>query len=83
MTQRDTDHATAATTATETHREPHGAAAPHGVADDAGAHGGHGGTPEDPLGPVDVAAWGAGALGIVLGLVVAACFLVATVTRPA
>jgi hypothetical protein len=83
MTHRDPDHTTAATTATETHREPHGAAAPHGAADDVAGHGGHGGTPDEPLGPVDAAAWGAGALGIVLGLVVAACFLVATVARPA
>jgi hypothetical protein len=36
---------------------------------------GHGG---ETLGPVDVAAWGAGALGVVLGLVVAVCFVLAT-----
>jgi hypothetical protein len=29
-------------------------------------------------GPIDVAAWGAGALGVGLGLVVAACFALAT-----
>jgi hypothetical protein len=30
------------------------------------------------LGPVDVMAWGAGALGVLLGLVVAFCFVLAT-----
>lgn len=34
----------------------------------------------DALGPIDVFAWGAGALGIALGLVVAACFVLATAT---
>lgn len=33
---------------------------------------------EEPLGPIDVAAWGAGVLGIALGLVVAVCFYVVT-----
>jgi hypothetical protein len=33
---------------------------------------------EEPLGPIDVAAWGAGALGILLGAVVAFCFGMAT-----
>lgn len=42
----------------------------HGHDDD--AHG------EAPLGPVDVAAWGAGVLGIALGAVVAFCFGMAT-----
>jgi hypothetical protein len=36
---------------------------------------GHG---ADALGPIDVAAWGAGALGVALGLAVAFCFVVAT-----
>jgi hypothetical protein len=31
----------------------------------------------DPLGPIDLTAWGAGILGIVLGLVVAAGLLIA------
>ena len=66
----------AETTGTETHREPHGAAMPHGASDDIEAHG------EDThfattLGPVDVEAWLAGALGIALGLVVAACLAIA------
>jgi hypothetical protein len=33
---------------------------------------------EEPLGPIDVFAWGAGAVGLVLGAVVAACFALAT-----
>jgi hypothetical protein len=33
---------------------------------------------EDTLGPVDVAAWGAGILGILIALVIAACFALAT-----
>ena len=34
----------------------------------------------DPLGPIDVYAWGAGALGVVLGLAVAWAFALATRT---
>ena len=48
-------------------------AGPHG-ADDHGAdhgHDDHGHGDGDVLGPVDVLAWGAGALGILAGLVVA------------
>lgn len=43
-------------------------------------HGGHGEHAEasEPLGPIDPLAWGAGALGVVLGLVIAACFALAT-----
>ena len=49
---------------------------PHGSMDDHGeAHGhddhAHGGAGGGALGPVDTAAWGAGLLGILLGLVVA------------
>jgi hypothetical protein len=33
---------------------------------------------ERALGPIDVAAWGAGALGVLLGAVVAICFVLAT-----
>jgi hypothetical protein len=33
---------------------------------------------EEPLGPIDLAAWGAGVLGILAGLIVAACFVLAT-----
>jgi hypothetical protein len=36
---------------------------------------GHG---EDALGPIDTAAWLAGALGVVLGIAVTVCFVLAT-----
>lgn len=74
----DRDHATAGDTATETHREPHGAAAPHGAADDIAAHGHDDMDDSEPLGPVDIDAWAAGAVGIALGLIVAVCFVLAT-----
>jgi hypothetical protein len=70
------DETTAGETATETHHEPHGAAAPHGPDDDVPEHemdDAH----AEVLGPVDVMAWSAGAGGILLGLLVAACLLVA------
>lgn len=43
---------------------------------------GHGhddhGHAEEPLGPLDIQAWGAGALGVVIGLAVTTCFVLAT-----
>jgi len=36
---------------------------------------------EEPLGPIDIAAWAAGALGVAIGIVIAACFVVATAAR--
>ncbi len=33
---------------------------------------------EEPLGPIDVPAWGAGILGVLLGLVVVVAFVLAT-----
>lgn len=33
---------------------------------------------EEPLGPIDTTAWAAGIVGVVLGLVVALCFVLAT-----
>jgi len=33
---------------------------------------------EEPLGPIDVRAWGAALLGVILGAVVAWCFVMAT-----
>lgn len=33
---------------------------------------------EEPLGPIDTAAWGAGALGVILGLAITVCFVLAT-----
>ena len=67
---------TAEATGTETHHEPHGAAMPHGAADDIADHGeeDHGAA---PLGPIDVEAWLAAALGVALGLVVALCLVIA------
>lgn len=57
-----------------------GAVAHHATDDHGDEHGhddhAHGGG--EMLGPVDVTAWGAGALGVVLGLVVAFCFVLAT-----
>jgi len=55
----------------------HGDAAHH---DDAAHHGEHAHGDGAGLGPVDVMAWGAGAAGILLGLVVALCFVLATST---
>jgi hypothetical protein len=63
-------------TATETHHEPHGAAAPHGAADDVVEHDMD--EHDEPLGPLDIPAWAAGAAGVALGLVVAACLAFAT-----
>jgi hypothetical protein len=61
---------------TQTHHEPHGADMPHGAADDIADHG-----EEDhataALGPIDVEAWLAAALGVALGLVVALCLVIA------
>ena len=64
----------------EARPDPHASdamAGPHGSRDDHGeAHGhddhAHGGAAA--LGPLDTLAWGAGALGILLGLVVAIAF---------
>ena len=70
-------------TETEAH-DPHAGdsmVGPHGAADDHGAdhghddHAEHGGT---DLGPIDRTAWAMGALGIFLGLVIAAAFLAAS-----
>ena len=60
---------------TDSHADPHASdamAGPHGSVDDHGAdHGhddhGHGAAAD---GPIDLPAWGAGVLGIALGLVV-------------
>lgn len=44
---------------------------------------GHGDPVESgPLGPIDVTAWGAGILGVALGLVIALCFALATSSLP-
>jgi hypothetical protein len=58
------------------HQDPHAADAmtgPHGSADDHGAdhgHDDHAHADEDAFGKIDVPAWGAGILGVVLGVVV-------------
>jgi hypothetical protein len=64
------------------HQDPHAGEStvgPHGTADDHGEEHGHddhahGGM---ELGPIDTLAWAMGGLGILLGLVVAAAFVVA------
>ena len=74
------------TGATETHHEPHGAAKPHGAADEVPEHDAHHPAAHDDahhaegtvIGPIDTRMWAAAILGIALGVVVAACFLVAT-----
>jgi hypothetical protein len=55
-----------------------GAAAHHAVDDHGGddGHDDHG--HEEALGPIDGAAWGAGLLGVLIGLAVAFCFVLAT-----
>jgi len=53
--------------------------APDGLAAD--AHGGHGGAHDghdERLGPVDLAMWGVGVLGVAIGLLVCLCFAFAT-----
>ncbi|MEO5885934.1 MAG: hypothetical protein ABIQ58_10510 [Candidatus Limnocylindrales bacterium] len=64
---RDDTHGHAGAVANQT--DDHGEDQGH----DDRAHGG-----DAPLGPIDAYAWGAGALGVVLGLVVAVCFMLAT-----
>ncbi len=58
---------------TPAHSEPPDAA-DHGDGHDDADHG----PAEGALGSVDSAAWGAGILGVALGLVVALCFVLAT-----
>ena len=59
-------------TSADTHQSD-AMAGPHGVGDHGEDHGhdDHGHGDGEALGPVDVTAWGLGALGIVAGLVVA------------
>jgi hypothetical protein len=58
----------------------HAGAVDHHQTDDHGDDHGHDdhGHAEEPLGPIDVAAWGAGAIGVLVGVVTAACFALAT-----
>jgi hypothetical protein len=57
-----------------------GSAGLHHALDDHGKDHGHDdhAHAEEALGPIDVYAWGAGVLGIVIGLGVAACFAFST-----
>jgi len=58
----------------------HAGAAAHHATDDHGDDHGHDdhAHEEEPLGPLDTAAWGAGVLGVVIALAIAACFVLAT-----
>ena len=76
-------------TRTETHSEPgHAAGDAHdGAVHDAPDHGsdrGHDdhGHAEEPLGPIDVWAWGAGALGIAVAAIMVVVFAIATGAIP-
>ena len=65
---------------TELDAPGHAGAVAHHLTEDHGDDHGHDdhGHVEEPLGPVDVAAWGAGVLGVAIGLAVAVCFGLAT-----
>ena len=69
---------------TEAAHDPHAGESmvgPHGAADDHGADHGHDDHAEHgaaELGPIDRTAWAMGALGILLGLLIAAAFLAAS-----
>jgi hypothetical protein len=56
------------------------AVAHHQTDDHGGDHGhdDHAHGTADELGPIDVAAWGAGIAGIAIAVVIAACFVLAT-----
>ena len=62
----------------------HAGAVAHHSTDDHGDDHGHDdhAHAEVALGPIDVAAWGAGLLGVLIGVGIAACFVIAT-TVPA
>jgi len=58
----------------------HAGAVEHHLPDDHGDDHGHDdhAHAEEQLGPIDVAAWGAGVAGVAIGVVIAACFALAT-----
>ena len=58
----------------------HEGAVAHHTTDDHGDEHGHDDHAhgEEALGPIDLAAWGAGAFGVIVGLAIAACFALAT-----
>ena len=58
----------------------HDGAVDHHSTDDHGVDHGHDdhGHAEEPLGPIDVRAWGSAVLGLALGTVIAVCFALTT-----
>lgn len=68
------------TTGHDTDATGHAGAVGHDATDDHGGDHGHDDHAhgEESLGPIDTAAWGAGALGVILGLAVTVCFVLAT-----
>jgi ABC-type Zn2+ transport system substrate-binding protein/surface adhesin len=71
------------TMTTEPHDEDapgHAGAVAHHVLHDHGDDHGHDDHAhgEEPLGPIDVAAWSAGVVGVLIGVAIAACFVLAT-----
>jgi hypothetical protein len=70
----------------DTDQPGHEGAVAHHAPDDHGEehrHDDHAHGDGDFLGPIDVIAWGAGVIGVVLGLAVALAFLLATSGRAA
>jgi len=64
-------------------RPGHEGAVAHHASGDHGEDHGHDDRANDegmPLGPIDLIAWGAGILGVVLGLVIVVAFMLATAT---
>jgi hypothetical protein len=69
----------------DTDKHGHEGAVAHHAPDDHGeeqGHDDHGHGDRDILGPIDVVAWGAGVLGVVLGLAVALAFALSTLGLP-
>jgi hypothetical protein len=64
----------------------HAGAVAHHATDDHGEDHGHDdhahGDAEEALGPIDIAAWGAGVLGVVIGVGIAVCFAWTTSVAP-
>ena len=62
----------------------HAAASPAATdqADHGADHGGEHGHATESLGPIDWSAWGAGVAGVILGLAVVGCFVLATSALP-
>ncbi len=68
------------TPAHDTDAPGHAGSVAHHATDDHGDDHGHDdhGHDDEPLGPIDTVAWGAGVLGMVLGIAVAIAFVLAT-----